>query len=132
MSKDLLWLAYTVGATALFCFPYVLNRVAVRGLWGLFANPSPDDKPLAPWAQRARAAHANAVENLVMFAPAVLCVVALQRTDSLTAGACATYFASRMVHFVVYTAGIPVARTLAFFGGWGATLVLVARVAGWL
>jgi uncharacterized MAPEG superfamily protein len=98
----------------------------------MFANPSPADKPLAVWAQRAQAAHANAVENLVMFAPAVLCVVLLQRADSLTAGACATYFVSRMAHYVVYTAGIPVARTLAFFGGWGATMVLVSRVAGLL
>ena len=55
-------------------------------------------------------AHANAVENLVIFAPA--------------ATACALYFFSRLVHYVTYTAGIPGLRTLAFFGGWGVILVL--------
>ncbi|HEU5296520.1 MAG TPA: MAPEG family protein [Burkholderiaceae bacterium] len=132
MSKELTWLGLTIGATALFCLPYVLNRIAVRGLWGMFANPSPDDTALSPWAQRAQRAHTNAVENLVLFAPIVLCATQLQRADGLTALACAVYFWSRLAHFVVYTAGIPVARTLAFFGGWGATMVLAARVLGLL
>jgi uncharacterized MAPEG superfamily protein len=127
MSKELTWLAWTVAMTALFWAPYVLNRGVVRGVWGLFANPSPDDVPLSAWAQRAQRAHTNAVENLVLFAPAVLCVVADGRTNALTAAACAVYFWSRLIHFAVYTAGVPVIRTLAFFGGWGATLVLLAR-----
>jgi uncharacterized MAPEG superfamily protein len=32
----------------------------------------------------------------------------------------------------VYTAGIPVLRTLAFFAGWVGTAMLVARLAGWM
>ena len=130
MSKELIWLAWTVAVTALFWVPYVLNRMVVRGLWGVFANPSANDLPLSAWAQRSQRAHSNAVENLVLFAPAVLCVVAGGHTDALTANACAVYFWSRVIHFGVYTAGIPVARTLAFFGGWGATMVLVARGLG--
>ena len=130
MSNDLYWLTWTLLTTAVFCFPYVLNRIAVRGLRGVFANPSPNDTPLADWAQRAQRAHANAVENLVVFAPAVLMVHVLQREDSLTAIAGALYFASRVVHFIVYTAGIPVIRTLVFFGGWAATVILLARLLG--
>ncbi|HKE48152.1 MAG TPA: MAPEG family protein [Rhodanobacteraceae bacterium] len=130
MSKELSWLAWTVAMTALFWAPYVLNRGAVRGVWGIFANPSANDLPLSPWAQRAQRAHTNAVENLVLFAPAVLCVVADGRTDAVTTTACAVYFWSRLAHFAVYTAGVPVVRTLAFFGGWGATMALVAREVG--
>lgn len=130
MSQELFWLALTVGLTALFCLPYVLNRVAVRGLGGTLANPLPTDKPLADWAQRAQRAHANATENLVMFAPAVLAVHALGKADKLTAMACTVYFFARLVHYLVYTLGIPGARTLAWTAGWLATLVLVARVLG--
>ena len=94
------------------------------------ANPGRDDKPMAPWAERAHRAHANAVENLVLFAPAVLAVQVLGRGDALTVTACALYFFSRLVHYVVYAAGIPVARTLAFFGGWIGVAILVLRLLG--
>ena len=130
MSNELYWLAWTLLVTALLYFPYVLNRFARRGLVGLVGNPSPDDTPLAAWAQRAQRAHANAIENLAVFAPAVLAVIALHREDALTASACAVYFVSRTLHFIVYVAGIPVVRTFAFFGGWFATLVLIARLLG--
>lgn len=132
MSKELYWLALSVVACSLYAFPYVLNRIAVRGIGGMLANPLPTDKPLAAWAQRAKAAHANGVENLVAFAPTALAVHVLGRGDALTALACAVYFFSRQLHFVAYTAGIPGVRTLAFFGGWGAIMVLAARVLGWL
>ena len=132
MSKDLYWLALTLAMTALLAFPYVLNRIAVRGVAGAMANPSPEDRPMAPWAQRAQRAHANAVENLVVFAPAVLAVQMLNRADSLTATACALYFFARLLHYVVYTAGVPVARTLAFVGGWVAIMILIGRMLGLL
>ena len=132
MSKELYWLALTLLVTALFAFPYVLNRIAVRGLSGVLANPLPDDKPLADWAQRAQRAHVNAVENLAVFAPAVLLVHALNRGDGLTATAAATYFVCRVGHFAVYTMGVPVLRTLLFFGGWSATVALLARALGWM
>jgi uncharacterized MAPEG superfamily protein len=130
MSIELYWLSLTLAITALFAFPYVLNRIAVRGLLGAMRNPSPEDKPLAPWAERAQRAHANAVENLVLFAPAVLAIQLLNRGDPLTGMACALFFFSRLIHFVVYTAGIPVLRTLAFFGGWAGVAILVARLLG--
>lgn len=130
MSPEIYWLSLTLALTALFWIPYVLNRVAVRGLTGTVANPSPDDKPLAPWAQRARQAHANAIENLAVFAPAALVVSTLHLGDSLTATAGALYFYSRLIHFVAYSAGIPWIRTLAFFGGWIGTAILIARVLG--
>lgn len=128
MSKEIFWLSLTLGMTALLAFPYVLNRIAVRGLIGAMKNPAPDDKPVPAWAERAQRAHANAVENLVLFAPAALAVHIVNRGDSLTVAACVLYFFSRLLHYVVYTAGIPVARTLTFFGGWTGIAILVARL----
>lgn len=130
MSAEMYWLSLTLAATSLFWAPYVLNRMAVRGLIGTVRNPSIDDVPLAEWAQRAQKAHANAAENLVVFAPAVLAIQLLGRGDSLTTTACALYFYSRVAHYVVYTLGIPWLRTLAFFGGWFGIAMLVARLLG--
>jgi uncharacterized MAPEG superfamily protein len=132
MSKEMFWLALTLGLTALFALPYVLDRLRVRGLARTLGNARPDDAAQSAWAQRAQRAHANATENLVVFAPAVLGIQLLERGDSLTAGACVVYFFARLVHYAVYTLGIPLARTLAWSAGWGATLVLVARLLGWL
>ena len=130
MSKEVFWLALALAMTALLAFPYVLNRIAVRGLMGAMKNPSPDDKPVPAWAGRAQRAHANAVENLVLFAPAALAVHVAGVGNSLTAAACGLYFFSRLLHYVVYTAGIPVVRTLAFFGGWVGIAILLARLLG--
>lgn len=132
MSRELFWLTLTLGATALFVFPHVLNRLAVRGIGGVLANPLPDDKPLAPWAQRAQRAHANAIENLVVFAPAVLAVHLLSLGNAGTATACAVYFTARVLHYLAYTTGIVGVRTLAYLAGWAATAWLIARVPGWV
>lgn len=37
----------------------------------------------------------------------------------------AAYVVARATHYVVYTAGIPVVRTLTFSGAWAAVLALV-------
>jgi uncharacterized MAPEG superfamily protein len=128
MSKELFWLALTVAMTLLFWVPYILDRANVRGLTGAMANPSPADKPQSAWAQRMMNAHTNAVENLVLFAPLVLIVEMLKLNNSTTALACAVYFWARLAHFIVYSAGIAVARTLAFTVAWLALMVLVLRV----
>jgi uncharacterized MAPEG superfamily protein len=130
MIPEIFWLSLALSASLLASFPYVLNRIAVRGLGGTIANPAPDDAPLAAWAQRAQRAHANAIENLAVFAPAVLAVAALHRENEATAAACATYVGARLLHYLVYTWGIPGLRTAAFLMGWGATAVLIARTLG--
>jgi uncharacterized MAPEG superfamily protein len=127
MSHELFWLVMTTAMTGLMWVPYILDRIMVRGLMGSMANPGPADKPQSPWAERLKAAHINAVENLVIFAPLVLATQDLN-VNLATAGttfACQLYFFSRLVHVVVYTLGIPVLRTLAFAGGFVAQAILV-------
>ena len=128
MSKELFWLVLTVAMTGLFWLPYILDRIMVRGLMPTMANPSPNDRPQSAWAQRMMAAHTNAVENLVIFAPLVLVTQDLSIATSATAFACALYFWSRLVHVGVYTLGIPVLRTLAFAGGCVAQAILVLAI----
>ena len=75
--------------TGLLWVPYILDRFMVRGLMAAMANPSPKDKPQSAWAERLIAAHINAVENLVVFAPLVLTARALGIATGATAFACA-------------------------------------------
>jgi uncharacterized MAPEG superfamily protein len=100
MSTELSWLVLTVALTGLLWVPYILDRITVRGLIGAMANPSPSDKAQSPWARRLMAAHTNAVENLVIFAPLVLTARALGIATAVTAFACALYFWSRLAHVV--------------------------------
>ena len=73
MTTELYWMILTVLMTALFWVPYVLDRVAVRGLWPMLSDRKPEGGGLhSLWAQRAIRAHQNAVENLATFAPVVL------------------------------------------------------------
>ncbi len=124
------WLAATVVMTALFWIVYVLNGFATKGLAASLGNPSPEHPPLSAWAQRAKAAHSNAVENLVLFAPLALGVVALGQSSSFTVACAALYFFARLAHFVIYVAGIPGLRTIAFAVGWIATIALGLVILG--
>src|SRR5256885_16474273 len=102
----------------------------VRGRRGAAANPSPSDTPQSAWAQRMIAAHTNTVENLVVFAALALAAQALNIHTATTAFACALFFWCRLIYVVVYTAGIPVVRTLAFVGGFVAHAILVLAIFG--
>lgn len=128
MSSELFWLTLTVAMTALFWVPYILDRIQVRGLMGAMDNPRPGDLPQSPWAERMMLAHTNAVENLVVFAPLVLIADTLDISNAVTVGACIVYFFARLVHYVVYTMGIPIVRTLSFAVGWAAQIALVLAI----
>ena len=128
MSRELLWLTLTIGLTAIIWVPYILDRIRVRGLMATLANPSRDNKEQSPWAIRLMFAHDNAIENLAIFAPLVLITDVLNIRNDLTAFACALYFWSRVAHVVIYTAGWPIGRTLAFVGGFIAQLMLLIEI----
>ena len=63
-----------------------------------------------------------------IFAPLVLITDVLNIRNGITAFACALYFWSRLAHVVIYTAGWPVGRTLAFIGGFIAQMLLLIEI----
>jgi uncharacterized MAPEG superfamily protein len=128
MTRELFWLMLTVILTGLLWIPYILNRCQVRGLMGAMANPSRNDKPQAEWASRLMFAHDNAVENLIVFAPLVLILNAIDYSTKWTVLACAVYFWARLAHAIVYTLGVPVLRTLTFAIGFLAQAVLALAI----
>jgi uncharacterized MAPEG superfamily protein len=128
LTPELFWLTLTVILTGLLWVPYVLNRFAVRGLFGTLDNPSRDAKPHAPWASRLMFAHDNAVENLIVFAPLVLILSEIDYSTKWTVYACAVYFWARLAHVIIYAMGIPVLRTLSFTVGFLAQAVLALAI----
>ena len=125
LSPELGWLAAVCGFTAVLWVPYIINRIRENGAGPALRNPNHDERPRAQWADRLMWAHANAVENLVVFAPLAIAIHVAGLSNSLTAGAVAVYFFARVAHAAIYTAGIPVLRTFAFAAGFGAQAVLV-------
>ena len=132
MTSELYWLALTLIMTALFAVPYVLDRIAKLGVPMAMSAPKPEPGVQSAWADRAMKAHSNAVENLVLFAPAVLMAHQLGISTPATRVAAPVYFFARLVHFIVYATGIPVARTLAYAVGLAATLVIVLSALRWM
>jgi uncharacterized MAPEG superfamily protein len=128
MTRELFWLTLTVILTGLLWVPYVLNRIMVRGVGGAMANPTRNAAPHAEWATRLMFAHDNAVENLIVFAPLVLILNAIDYSSQWTVLACAVYFWARVAHLIVYTMGLPVFRTLAFTVGFLAQAVLALAI----
>lgn len=116
MSTELFYLVLVTALTGVLWIPYILNRIAVRGLIEAVGYPE-NPKPHSPWAQRLIKAHSNAVENLVVFAPLILAAEAAGVSNGVTAGAAVIFFWARLVHAVAFTFAIPWVRTLAFAVG---------------
>lgn len=128
LTPEFYWLTLTIAMTALLWAPYLVNRIVEIGPWATLSVPKL--KPQAPWADRLMRAHANAVENLVIFAPLVLVVQVAGMNSSITAIACMVYFYARVLHVVAYLAAVPVIRTLAFTAGFFSQMTLVLHLLG--
>ena len=113
MKTELYYLALVTVLTGVLWIPYIVDRLFVRGLADAVGYPE-NPKPPSPWAQRLMKAHANAVENLVVFAALVLLASALGISGAAIASSSMVYFWARVVHAVAYTFAIPWVRTLAF------------------
>lgn len=129
MTTELTYLVYVSVLTALLWVPYILNLIIVRGPVDAVGYPQ-NPKPIAPWADRLKAAHYNAVENLVVFAALVLVAHAVGVSDPATQMCAMLYFWARLVHAIAYALAIPVVRTLAFVAGWGAQICIAFQILG--
>ena len=127
MTLEVTYLLLVTTLTAVMWVPYVLNMIAVRGIADAVGYPE-NPKPLAPWAARMKAAHANAVENLVIFAALVLSAHAVNVGNDATVTACMVYFWARLVHWLAYTLAVPWLRTLAFVVGFGCQMTLAWQI----
>ena len=129
MKTELQYLVYVTVFTGLLWVPYILDRIATRGLLDAVGYPE-NPKPQSPWALRLLKAHLNAVENLVVFAALVLAAVAAGVSNSVIASASVVYFWARVVHALGYTFAVPWVRTLAFAVGFFAQAAIAWQLLG--
>ncbi len=108
--------------TALMWIPYIVSEMMSNGLEVFRYGRLP--VPMHGWAQRAKVAHKNAIENLVVFFPIVfLChVYEVPGVDN----AAMLYFISRVLHWpaCVFSDKLPYVRTICFFAGWCAIMIM--------
>jgi uncharacterized MAPEG superfamily protein len=124
MTTELMYLTLVALLTAVLAIPYTLNMITMHGMMYAVGNRD-TPKALAPWAERAKRGHYNAIENLVVFAAVVLVAHALNRHTGGTAMAAMIYFWARLVHYIVYAVGLPWIRTLSWTVGWICCLVFI-------
>lgn len=129
MTMELMYLTWVSLFTGVMWVFYILNAIGVRGLMDAVGYPE-NPAPLSPWADRMKRAHSNAIENLAVFAPLVLVVHLTGASNEMTALACMIYFWARVTHYIVYTLGIPLIRTLAFAVGFACQIILALTALG--
>ncbi len=127
MTTELIYLAMIAAFTAVIWIPYGLNSIMVKGLMDAVGYQE-TPKELSPWAKRMKAAHYNAVENLVVFGVLVLVAHAAGVGNDATTIACVGYFWARVAHLAAYTFRIPWARTVTFVVGFGCQLTLAWQI----
>lgn len=128
LAPELTWLVLVTCLTGLLWMPYILQLMGQLGPIGAMWDPNGMNTHDAAWARRAKAAHRNAVENLVVFAPLALLVGLLEVGTTLTAGAAAVYFFVRIGQYLAHVFAIPVLRTCLFLIGVVCQAILALRL----
>lgn len=124
------YLAYCGLLTIVLWVPYVIARTGVTGLIGsqTYTGDFPRTAPELPaWAARSQRAHMNMIETMAAFVPVTIAAVNLTPTTPELASIALwamVFFWARIVHAIVYTAGIPFARTPAYFASWLSVIMI--------
>jgi uncharacterized MAPEG superfamily protein len=128
LPAELRYLAYTAFLTAALWIPYIVCQVQTNGFLspGNYVDPTP--RPIPLWGVRANRAHINAVETFAPFAALVLIAHVAGKENGMTAFWAISFFWLRLIHAIVYLAGLPFIRTLIFVLGFVAVCGLFWEV----
>ena len=124
MSVELEMLFWVSILTLFLWVPYVTSAIINDGVLAALKWQG-NEKQRFLWAERAKRAHYNAIENLIPFAVIVIIAHLANVSNEATASAAMAYFWLRVIHCLFYTFGISYIRTPAFFGCWLALLCIV-------
>jgi uncharacterized MAPEG superfamily protein len=115
MKAEMLLLVWSVALAVVQVLIAVTGAFTQVGLMKLVGNR--EDMPkLTGWVGRAERAHINMVVNLVLFAALLLAAVVLGKGNATTLLGAQLFFWSRVAYAVIYLAGLPWLRTLAWTG----------------
>lgn len=123
MSVELTMLVWAVALTfvqAVIGVQGALNQVGLP----LLAGNRENVPAITGWGGRAKRAHANMVENLVLFAALVLAAHAMGKSNDMTVLGAQIFFWGRVAYAAVYVAGLAWVRT----GVWGVSVVGLAMI----
>lgn len=115
MTPDLVLLLWTVALAFIQIVIAAVGSMTQVGLGATAGNRERLPEP-AGWAGRARRAQLNLFETLPLFIALVLMAHLARRTDAVTILGEQIFLIARVAHLVIYLAGIPWVRTLAWCG----------------
>jgi uncharacterized MAPEG superfamily protein len=102
----------------------VANGAAGNGQWAGGNRDTPAPNPVPVWGGRAERSYKNMQETLPIFIIAIVAAHLAGVSTSYTILGAQLYFWGRLAHAVIYIAGIPYVRTLA----WLVSIVGIAMV----
>ena len=127
MSTELEMVVWVSAFTIVMWVPYILAHMGNVGLIASLSYKG-DGTPMPPWAERAKRAHYNAIENLIPFSALVFVAHLANVSNEVTATAATAYLFFRIAHYLTYVMAIPTGRTIAFFGSWLAQICIFYQI----
>jgi uncharacterized MAPEG superfamily protein len=91
---------------------------------GYLLSSRDETRTVGGMTARLKRALSNSITAMVLFAPAILILVMLERTSPETLLAAQVFLIARIVYLPVYAFGIPVVRTFVWLAGFAATAIL--------
>ena len=113
LSSELTLLLWAVGLTFIQLIISILGATQQLGLPALAGNRE-NIGSTSGWAGRAKRAHRNMLENLVLFAVLVIIAKLAGISNELTIFGAQLFFWGRLAYALIYIIGIPWLRTVAF------------------
>lgn len=121
LSLELRYLIYLAILMAFIWAPYILSHISRVG--PVLAFGYPDDADMPRWAKRLKRAHYNLVENIPLFAIAVMAGEFRNIHTAVTAACAMIFFWARVAHPFAVLFNIWGTRTATFAIGWAAVVV---------
>ena len=127
MSVEISMLVYATALLIVLVLIQATVGVQAQGLKPM-AGPRDDLPPPKPFQARTKRCVDNHREGLTMFAPLVIAAALTHVSNSWTVLGAELFFYSRVVHAVLYLAGVPMIRPLAWTVGLVGTLMVLLAV----
>ena len=124
MSMDLKYLLFSVLLTFVQVLIAAASANQAVGLNTLAGNREGMSE-LTGFAGRARRAHLNMIENMVLFTALVLVAAVAGKANAMTAMGALIFFWARLIYAAIYLIGIPWLRTLA----WAVSVIGMVMIA---
>ncbi|MFT6519755.1 MAG: putative MAPEG superfamily protein [Candidatus Azotimanducaceae bacterium] len=129
MSIELTMLVLSVGLLLVILLTQGAIGVLVNGVAAQAGDRDVLPEPSVLHARVTRL-RGNMIENLVLFAPIVLVAHAIGVTNEMTVLGAQLFFGARLAHTVIYMAGWPWIRPLAFAVALVGTLMVASQLFG--